>query len=143
MAPMPARLIFVSHHRLAPNVHEHNNALEEALSALRTELELPGAYPEEAVDDAKAAVESLELPAYDLTGVEFITIDPASSTDLDQALFIEADGDGYHVLYAIADVPAFVAPGGPLAAETRRRGQTIYAPHGRIPLHPEALSEHA
>ena len=35
-------LIFVSHHRLAPNVHEHTNALEAALSALRTELELPG-----------------------------------------------------------------------------------------------------
>lgn len=143
MPPIPARLIFVSHHRLAPNVHEHNNALEEALSALRTELELPGAYPEEAVAEAKAAVESLQLPAYDLTGVEFITIDPASSTDLDQALFIEADGAGYHVLYAIADVPAFVTPGGPLDAETRRRGQTFYAPDGRIPLHPEVISEQA
>ena len=133
----------MSHHRLAPNVHEHNNALEAALSALRTELELPGAYPDDAVADAKAAVESLQLPAYDLTAVEFVTIDPASSTDLDQALFIERDGDGYHVLYAIADVPAFVSPGGPLDAETRRRGQTFYAPDGRIPLHPEIISEQA
>ncbi|VXB59982.1 Exoribonuclease R [Arthrobacter sp. 9AX] len=133
----------MSHHRLAPNVHEHNNALEAALSALRTELELPGTYPDDAVADAKAAVESLELPGYDLTAVEFITIDPASSTDLDQALFIEPDGDGYHVLYAIADVPAFVTPGGPLDAETRRRGQTFYAPDGRIPLHPEVISEQA
>jgi exoribonuclease R len=133
----------VSHHRLAPNVHEHNNALEAALGALRTELELPGAYPDDAVADAKAAVESLQLPAYDLTAVEFVTIDPASSTDLDQALFIEADAAGYHVLYAIADVPAFVTPGGPLDAETRRRGQTFYAPDGRIPLHPEIISEQA
>ncbi len=133
----------MSHHRLGPNVHEHTNALEEALGALRTELELPGSYPEDAVADAKAAVESLQLPDEDLTGVDFITIDPASSTDLDQALFIEADGDGYHVLYAIADVPAFVNPGGPLDAETRRRGQTFYAPDGRIPLHPEVISEQA
>lgn len=133
----------MSHHRLAPNVHEHNNALEAALIALRTELELPGAYPDDAVADAKAAVESLQLPAYDLTAVEFVTIDPASSTDLDQALFIERDGDGYHVLYAIADVPAFVSPGGPLDAETRRRGQTFYVPDGRIPLHPEIISEQA
>jgi exoribonuclease R len=133
----------VSHHRLAPNVHEHKNALEAALSALRTELELPGAYPDDAVADAKAAVESLQLPAYDLTAVEFVTIDPASSTDLDQALFIEPDAGGYHVLYAIADVPAFVTPGGPLDAETRRRGQTFYAPDGRIPLHPEIISEQA
>ncbi|NUS36706.1 MAG: RNB domain-containing ribonuclease [Pseudarthrobacter sp.] len=133
----------MSHHRLAPNVHDHKNALEAALGALRTELELPGPYPAEAVADAEAAVASLKLPSYDLTGVEFVTIDPASSTDLDQAVFIEQEGAGYRVLYAIADVPAFVAPGGPLDAETRRRGQTFYAPDGRIPLHPEVISEGA
>ncbi len=133
----------MSHHRLTPNVHDHTNALEEALSALRTELELPGAYPADAVRDAEAAVSSRQLPDADLTGVDFLTIDPESSTDLDQALFIERAGSGYRVLYAIADVPAFVAPGGPLDAETRRRGQTFYAPDGRIPLHPEVISEGA
>ncbi len=138
-----ATLNFVSHHRLTPNVHEHTNALEEALSALRTELELPGDYPAEAVRDAEAAVAARQLPEADLTGVDFLTIDPESSTDLDQALFIERAGSGYRVLYAIADVPAFVVPGGPLDAETRRRGQTFYAPDGRIPLHPEVISEGA
>ena len=133
----------MSHHRLAPNVHEHTNALEEALGALRTELELPGAYPADAVRDAEAAVSSRQFPDADLTGVDFLTIDPESSTDLDQALFIERAGSGYRVLYAIADVPSFVAPGGPLDAETRRRGQTFYAPDGRIPLHPEVISEGA
>ncbi|MDQ1055383.1 hypothetical protein QE394_003311 [Arthrobacter sp. SORGH_AS 212] len=49
----------MSHHRLAPNVHERTNALEEALAALRTELELPGPYPGEAVKDAEAAVAAL------------------------------------------------------------------------------------
>jgi exoribonuclease R len=128
---------------LAPYVREHTNALEAALSALRTELELPGPYPEEAVRDAEDAVASHELPEADLTHIEFLTIDPASSTDLDQALFIERDGGGYRVLYAIADVPSFVRPGGGLDAETRRRGQTFYAPDGRIPLHPEVISEGA
>src|SRR5207247_4315491 len=33
--------------------------------------------------------------------------------------------------------------GGPLDTETRRRGQTFYAPDGRIPLHPEIISEEA
>ena len=133
----------MSHHRLAPNVHEKTNALEAALSALRTELELPGPYPAEAVRDAEEAVAGHQLPAADLTDVEFLTIDPASSTDLDQALFIERSGAGYRVLYAIADVPSFVRPGGSLDAETRRRGQTFYAPDGRIPLHPEVISEEA
>ena len=72
-----------------------------------------------------------------------MTIDPASSTDLDQALFIDRSGEGYKVFYAIADVPSFVAPGGALDAETRRRGQTFYTPDGRIPLHPEVISEEA
>ena len=84
-----------------------------------------------------------KLPDLDLTHVEFVTIDPASSTDLDQALFIERSGGGYKVFYAIADVPSFVAPGGALDAETRRRGQTFYTPDGRIPLHPEVISEDA
>jgi exoribonuclease R len=47
------------------------------------------------------------------------------------------------VFYAIADVPAFVAPGGAIDTEARRRGQTIYAADGRIPLHPTVISEGA
>lgn len=133
----------MSHHRLAPNVHERTNTLAAALGALRTELELPGPYPAEALRDAEAAVAAHELPGKDLTDVRFLTIDPTSSTDLDQALFIERAGLGYRVLYAIADVPSFVRPGGVLDAETRRRGQTFYAPDGRIPLHPEVISEGA
>ncbi|KRE79821.1 RNB domain-containing ribonuclease [Arthrobacter sp. Soil763] len=133
----------MSHHRLTPNVRRQQNQLAQALNALRTTLELPGEFPEDALRDAEAAVAGHELPGLDLTHVEFVTIDPASSTDLDQALFIDRARDGYRVLYAIADVPSFVAPGGALDAETRRRGQTFYTPDGRIPLHPEVISEAA
>ncbi len=75
--------------------------------------------------------------------VPFVTIDPSGSLDLDQALHLERDGNGYRVRYAIADVPSFVMPGGALDTEARKRGQTIYAPDGRIPLHPLILSESA
>lgn len=138
-----ATLIFVSHHRIAPNVDDSSDQLAAALAALRTELELPGEYPAEAVEEARQAVADLELPGQDLRHVPFVTIDPATSTDLDQALFIDRAGDGYKVLYAIADVPSFVEPGGALDNETRHRGQTFYAPDGRIPLHPEVISEKA
>jgi exoribonuclease R len=47
------------------------------------------------------------------------------------------------VYYAIADVIAVVRPGGPLEAETWKRGQTIYLPDGKVPLHPPVLSEGA
>ncbi|MGO4143870.1 RNB domain-containing ribonuclease [Paenarthrobacter sp. YAF11_1] len=133
----------MSHHRIAPNVDDSSDQLAAALAALRSELELPTAYPAEAVQEAQRAVENLKLPDQDLREIPFVTIDPATSTDLDQALFIDRAGDGYKVLYAIADVPSFVAPGGALDAETRLRGQTFYAPDGRIPLHPEVISENA
>jgi exoribonuclease R len=63
--------------------------------------------------------------------------------DLDQALHIERSGDGYTVHYAIADVGAFVQPGDPVDTEARKRGETLYAPDRRTPLHPPELSEGA
>ncbi|MDQ2755062.1 MAG: RNB domain-containing ribonuclease, partial [Actinomycetota bacterium] len=77
------------------------------------------------------------------THVPFCTIDPLGSMDLDQALHIERSGDGYRVRYAIADVPAFVVPGGAVDAEARSRAVTVYAPDQRAPLHPPQLSEGA
>ena len=51
--------------------------------------------------------------------------------DLDQAFAIERDGSGWIVFYAIADVPAFVTPGGAIDTEARLRGQTVYECVGR------------
>jgi exoribonuclease R len=63
--------------------------------------------------------------------------------DLDQAVHLSRDGDGYLVRYAIADVASFVTPDGPLAQETWRRGSTLYSPDRNTPLHPVELSEGA
>jgi exoribonuclease R len=112
-------------------------------SVLRRELELPGEFPADALAEAEAASRK-SLPEVDRTSVPFMTIDPASSRDLDQAMHLSRRaGGGYRVEYAIADVASYVRPGGPLEAETWRRGQTIYLPDGRIPLHPPVLSEDA
>ena len=63
--------------------------------------------------------------------------------DLDQALHLERRGQGYRVRYAIADVAAFVTPGGPMDVEAHERGQTLYAPDGNARLYPPQLSEGA
>ncbi len=112
-------------------------------SALREELELPGAFPPAAQKEADDAARSTPLPATDRTDLPFVTVDPATSRDLDQAVHLARTAGGYRVSYAIADVAAYVRPGGDLEAETWRRGQTIYLPDGKIPLHPPALSEDA
>lgn len=117
--------------------------LADALAALRTELELPTGFPADVEAEAVRAVDRYELPDEDLTALGFITIDPAGATDLDQALAIEPDGSGWRVFYAIADLAAFVEPGGAIDTEARRRGVTLYAADGRIPLHPPVISEGA
>ena len=115
--------------------------LNEAFAAIRAEVEVSTDYPADALAEAQQAVASVQLPDRDETAVPFFTIDPPGSTDLDQAMFLERDGDGYRVRYAIADVPAFVTPGGALDRVTRERTQTLYFPDQRVPLHPAVISE--
>lgn len=114
-----------------------------ALDAVETELDVPRDFSPEVLAAADAAAKSPRMPDLDRTDLPLVTLDPAGSTDLDQAVHIARSGRGYRVSYAIADVAAFVEPGGPIDVETHRRGQTLYAPDHRIPLHPPVLSEGA
>ncbi len=115
--------------------------LREGLRQLRDELGVPDDFPAEVIEAAQAAAADVQLPATDLTDVEFVTIDPAGSLDLDQALHLSRTDTGYLVRYAIADVAAFVEPGGVIDEECHERVETLYAPSRRTPLHPEVLSE--
>lgn len=130
---------------LVPRIRQHGaeDVLAARLAAIRDELDIAENFPPQVEAEARHAVEMAELPQADLEHVPFVTIDPEGSTDLDQALFLERAGVGYRVRYAIADVPAYVDPGKAVDVEARLRGQTIYAPDGRIPLHPTVISEHA
>lgn len=100
-------------------------------------------FPPDAEAEARAAVDRHAAGRVDRTDLEIVTIDPPGSMDLDQALRVVADGEGFRVHYAIADVAALVTAGGAVDAESRRRGQTVYFPDGSVPLHPRALSEGA
>ncbi|MGW5033083.1 RNB domain-containing ribonuclease [Streptomyces nigra] len=117
--------------------------LRAALTALRTRLDVPAGFPPEVLAEAERAAKAPVLPARDATDIPFLTIDPPTSTDLDQALHLSRRGTGYRVRYAIADVAAFVVPSGALDREAHRRVTTLYFPDMRIPLHPEVLSEDA
>lgn len=120
-------------------------AARGAIERLQERLELPLEFS----TDALAQAEELRRhpPATDghadRTDIPFVSIDPASSMDLDQIIHIQRADDGFLVHYAIADVSHWIEPGSPLDAEAHRRGQTLYAPGARIPLHPRSLSEDA
>jgi exoribonuclease R len=79
----------------------------------------------------------------DRRDVPLVTLDPAGSRDLDQALGLERRGDGFRVFYAIADVAAWVAPGSELDRLAWEKGVTVYAPDRKTPLYPPPLSEGA
>ena len=72
-----------------------------------------------------------------------MTLDPTSSTDLDQAFAIERSGGDLILRYAIADVGWFVADGDDVDREAWARGETIYMPDEKISLYPPVLSEGA
>ncbi|RKT04434.1 exoribonuclease R [Streptomyces sp. 3211.6] len=119
-------------------------ALGAALRELRTRLGVPDAFPAEVLAEAERAAAAPRLPAEDATDLPLFTIDPPASVDLDQAMHLaKRSGGGYRVHYAIADVAAFVTPGGALDTEAHRRVTTLYFPDGRVPLHPQVLSEGA
>ncbi|MGJ4094890.1 RNB domain-containing ribonuclease [Corynebacterium macclintockiae] len=135
-------------------------AAELNFRTIAEEFELPEHFPEDVHAEALHATDRYADQRRDLLDVPFVTIDPAGSMDLDQAVNIQDAGaaggvgaaggagadpaDGatrWRVRYAIADVAAFVDPAGALMAESLQRGQTMYLPDEPTRLHPAELSE--
>lgn len=117
--------------------------LREGIARIQDELDVSPAFPAEVEAAAERAAAAAPEAGPDRTDIAFVTIDPAGARDLDQALHIERDGEGYVVHYAIADVAAFVRAGDPIDVEANRRGETLYGADSKVPLHPTALSEDA
>lgn len=130
--------------RRVVRVHRADGAtLREGIAAIQAEMDVSPEFPAVVEAAAAQAARTPRLPELDRTDIPFITIDPESALDLDQAMHLARDGSGYLVHYAIADVAAFVEPGGPVDEEANRRGQTLYGADSKIPLHPKVLSEDA
>ena len=119
------------------------HALDRGLAAIRREFQVPASFPPEVLAAAEAAAKRAPADHADRTSIPFVTLDPATSTDLDQAFAIEASGTDLLLHYAIADVAWFVADGDPVDAEAWRRGATLYLPDGKSGLYPPVLSEGA
>lgn len=126
--------------RVSPEIP---SAVLEGFAQLRGRLDVPAGFTGKALEEVEHLRDNPPgFPEHtDRTAVELITVDPAASKDLDQAVRIERNGSGYRVHYAIADVAAWVRPGSVLETEARRRGETLYAPGAKVPLYPDSFSE--
>ncbi|MDZ7320677.1 exoribonuclease II [Kosakonia sacchari] len=98
------------------------------------EKEAPNGVATEMLDDG--------LQRVDLTALDFVTIDSASTEDMDDALYVEETAEGeLQLTVAIADPTAWIAEGSKLDAAAKIRAFTNYLPGFNIPMLPRELSD--
>ncbi len=119
----------------------------DTLSVIRA-FNLPDEFPEDAKEEARHQSETFSETDLegreDFTGEIVVTIDPVDARDFDDAISLTQDEETGHWQLGvyIADVGAFVPPGGPLDREARKRATSIYLPQRVIPMFPELISNH-
>jgi exoribonuclease R len=124
---------------VSPQLREHFQSIR-ALNKIPEADELGRQF------NAIAAQLSIDLNVKrrDATNLAMVTLDPASSTDLDQAFYVASEGSGTDrtivLYYAIADIGAFVSRGSAIETQAWKQGTTVYCPDGSVPLYPRILS---
>ena len=116
----------------------------DMLSIIR-KYHLPTEFPKEVVGEAHQIPETVAEEMFegreDLRGKFIVTIDPDDARDFDDAINVERiPGGGWRLGVHIADVAAYVKPGGALDREAYKRGNSVYLPDRVIPMLPERLS---
>jgi len=121
----------------------------EAAVAVRSIIyqhHLPETFPEEVLEEARRVTRSFRIDRElavreDLRREVVFTIDPDDAKDFDDAISLRRLGRGeWELGVHIADVSAFVKPGGPLDREAYERGNSVYFPGHVVPMLPEILS---
>ena len=102
--------------------------------------DIPTEFPKAALDEANAAKPVTLEHRTDLRHIPLVTIDGADARDFDDAVFAEPDGEGWHLIVAIADVSHYVKPNSALDKTAYERGNSSYFPDRVVPMLPEALS---
>ncbi len=96
----------------------------------------------EAPNDVATDMLDEGLERVDLTALDFVTIDSASTEDMDDALFVETLADDkLQLTVAIADPTAWIAEGSKLDDIAKVRAFTNYLPGFNIPMLPRELSD--
>ena len=116
-----------------------NAARSVSLIAIATH-DLPTNFSREALQQADEAQSVTLDNRVDLRAIPLVTIDGEDARDFDDAVFAEPDGEGWHLLVAIADVAHYVTSGSALDKAAYERGNSTYFPDRVVPMLPEALS---
>jgi ribonuclease R len=105
---------------------------------------LPREFPPEVLAEVEALSGEISREErsrrVDLCQQPFVTIDPATARDHDDAVCVERCRGGCRLWVAIADVGHYVSEGSRVDREALRRGNSVYFPDRAIPMLPERLS---
>lgn len=102
--------------------------------------DLPNKEPE-GIDDWQLKDDEA-LVREDLTHIPFVTIDGASTKDMDDALYAkQLESGDFALTIAIADPTAYITPEDFMDKVARERGYTIYLPGRNIPMLPRDLAD--
>ncbi len=108
--------------------------------------DIPLNFPDLLIKEANAiqAMYKSDLFAnrQDLTDTDTVTIDDASTTDMDDAISVQFREDGsYQIGVHITDASALIPAHSTLDEEARNRGASLYFPEAKYPMLPPILSE--
>src|SRR5215208_6813559 len=117
----------------------------DVVEGLMLDRGLYRSYPRAASAEAEAALEDpyAAEARVDLRELPTFTIDPDDAKDFDDAVSARREDGRTRVWVHIADVTAFVRPGGRLEREAYRRATSVYVPGAVEPMLPEVLSNRA
>ena len=117
------------------------NCMAAKIAGMDIPVEFPADVLREAEKIAAAGVTAFDMEdRTDLRGECIFTIDGASSKDLDDAVSIRQNENGWELGVHIADVSHYVRPNSKLDADAFERGTSIYYADKVIPMLPPALS---
>jgi ribonuclease R len=117
--------------------------VEKVLACADVSEEFPGPVVRAAAHVPSEVRPNDRKDRVDLRHVPFLTIDPETARDFDDAVAVEPLPDGSSRLWvAVADVSHYVREGAALDLEARRRGCSVYLPNRAVPMLPESLSAH-
>lgn len=123
---------------------DEDDFFAEELSIIRSydlREEFPPRVEKEAEKEAKRAITQEDiLQRKDFRNLLTITIDGEDTRDIDDAVSLQREGDGYLLGVHIADVTHYVAYRSPLDVEALERGTSVYFPDRVLPMLPRALS---
>jgi exoribonuclease-2 len=111
---------------------------------------MPPAFSEKALAEAESITIPADLSGYtaedqllreDLQDLDCMTIDDASTADMDDAISLRQIQDGYELGIHISDVSALIKPDSALEQEARARATSIYSPDALINMLPDSLAE--